>query len=189
MPDIRTASVASANEENLAAAVTTRSMTDELKACSSRPNGIRRGEKVPAAVGTVGDAFDLLDRGSLGSEGAGAWLGGASPTAVGTGLLTGELGGLLPEEQFECALGQPVCGGGGDLLEGAEIDIESRSVVAEGPPGDNLGPRSGEVMEFPEFLGCETWRRHALSCLVVASMRGWGFPIPPSIHRKADSKP
>jgi hypothetical protein len=136
MPDMRTASVASANEENLAAAVTIRSMTDELKACSSRPRAVRRGEKVPTAVGTVGDAFDLLDLGSLGSERAGVGFGGTELSAGGTGLLGGELVGLLFEEQLEGSLGQSLGGGGGDLLEGSEVDIESGSVVAEGPPVD-----------------------------------------------------
>jgi hypothetical protein len=189
MPDMRTASVASANEENLAAAVTIRSMTDELKACSSRPRAVRRGEKVPTAVGTVGDAFDLLDLGSLGSERAGVGFGGTELSAGGTGLLGGELVGLLFEEQLEGSLGQSLGGGGGDLLEGSEVDIESGSVVPEGPLGDDLGPLAGEVVELLEFLGCEAGRRHALSCQVDAAMRGWEFPIPPSIHRKANDKP
>jgi hypothetical protein len=65
-----TASAASRNEENRAAAVTTRSTTEELYPCSSSPRAARRGEKVPATVGTVGEAFGLLDLGSLSREGA-----------------------------------------------------------------------------------------------------------------------
>jgi hypothetical protein len=68
IPAIRIASVASRNEEKRAVAVTIRSMTEELKACSSSPSGLRRGEKVPATVGAVGDAFDLMNLDSLCGE-------------------------------------------------------------------------------------------------------------------------
>ena len=56
-------------EVNRAVAVTTCSMTPELKPCSSRPSGVRRGEKVPATVGTVSHRFGLFDGGSLHDEG------------------------------------------------------------------------------------------------------------------------
>jgi hypothetical protein len=104
----------------------------------------------------VGDPFDLLDLGTLCGERAGVWLRGAGLAALGTGLLIGELVGLLLEEQLEGSLGQSVGSGVGDLLEGAEVHIEAGPVVAEGPPGDDLGPLSGEFVELLEFLGCES---------------------------------
>jgi hypothetical protein len=155
MPDITTASVASRNEANRAAAVTMRSTTDELKACSSSPSDARRGEKVPAAVGAVGDPLGLLNLGPPCGERSGVGVRGAQLAARGTGLLVGEFVGLLFEEQLERPFGQSVCGGGGDLLEGAEVHVESGSVVPEGPPGDDLGPLPGEVVELSEFLRCE----------------------------------
>jgi hypothetical protein len=97
IPAIRTAQVASRNEENRAVAVTTRSMTEELYPCSSSPRAVRRGEKVPATIGTVGDAFDLLDLGPLRGEGASMRLGGTELATVGAGLLGGEFAGLLFE--------------------------------------------------------------------------------------------
>ena len=181
--------MASRNEENRAAAVTMRSTTDELYPCSSRPRAARRGEKVPAAVGTVGDPFDLLDLGSLGGKGARVRLRGAERAAVGTGLVFGEFVSLLFEEQLECSFGQPVCGSGGDLLEGSEVHIEAGSVIAERSSGDDLGPLPGEVVELSEFLGGEAGRRHGSSCLAVASMTGRGFPIPPSKRRQTPDKP
>ena len=170
-------------------AVTMRSRTEELYPCSSRPSAARRGEKVPAAVGAVGDPFGLLDLGSLGGERSGVWLGGTELATRRTGLFAGEFVGLLSEEQLEGSLGQPVCGGGGDLLEGSEVHVESGSVVPEGSLGHDLCPPGGEVVEFPEFLGREVGRRHGSSCLAVAAMTGWGFPIPPSKHHKTPDKP
>lgn len=114
---------------------------------------------------------------------------GAEFAAVGTGLFVGEFVGLLSEEEFECALGESVSRGGGDLFHGSEVDIEPGSVVAEGPLGDDFGPLPCKVVELSELLGCEAGRRHGLSCLAVASMTGRGFPIPPSKHRKTPDKP
>ena len=83
-------------------------------------------------------------------------------------------------EELERSLGEPLCGGGGDLLEGPEVHVEPGSVVPEGPLRDDPGPLAGEFVELLQFLRCEVWRRHGSSCLAVASIMGWGFPIPPS---------
>ncbi len=168
IPAIRTAEVASRNEENLAVALTTCSMTEELKPCSSSPSGIRRGEKVPATIGTVGDAFGLLDRGPLCGEFPRVGLGRAEFAAGGTGLFVGEFIRLLFEEQLKCSLVESLCGGGGDLLEGAEVHIESGSVVPEGPLGNNLCPACGEIVKFSQFLGGKSWGGHRSPCLEVA---------------------
>jgi hypothetical protein len=104
----------------------------------------------------VGDAFGLLDFGPLRRECACVRLGGTESVAVGTGLFGGESLGLLLEEQLECYFGEPLRGGGGDLLEGAEVDIETRSVIAECPLGNDLGPLSRKVVEFLKFLGRES---------------------------------
>ena len=63
---------------------------------------------------------------------------------------------MLFEEQLEGSLGQSVCGGGRNLLEGAEVHVESGSVVAEGPLGDDFGPLACEFVELLEFFGCES---------------------------------
>jgi hypothetical protein len=104
----------------------------------------------------VGDPLDLLDLGSLSGERSGVGLRGTGFAAPGTGLSIGEFVGLLFEEQLESSFGQPLCGGGGDLLEGPEVHVESGTVVAESPLGDDLGPLAGEFVELLEFLGCES---------------------------------
>jgi hypothetical protein len=120
----------------------------------------------------VGDPLGLLDLGSLSREGACVQFRVAGLSAGGTGLLCGKFAGLLFEEQLESPFGQSVSRGGGDLLEGAEVHVESGSVVAEGPLGDDLGPLSGKFVELLEFLGGEAGRRHGSSCLAVTSMTG-----------------
>jgi hypothetical protein len=123
----------------------------------------------------VGDPFGLLNLGPPGGEGAVVRLNGTGLPAARTGLFGRELVGLLLEEQFECALGEALSRDGGDLLHGSEVDIESRSVVAEGPPGDDFGPLSSQSAELEEFFGCESGGCHGLSCLAVASKTGWDF--------------
>ena len=71
-------------------------------------------------------------------------------------MLVGEFIGLLLQEQLQGPFGQPLGGGGGDLLEGAKIDIESRPVVAEGAFCDDFGPPGGEGAELVKFLGSES---------------------------------
>lgn len=103
-------------------------------------------------------------------------------------MLGWEFVGLLFEEQLESSFGQALSGRSGDLLEGSEVHIESRSVVAEGSLGDDFGPLACEFVELVEFLGCEAGCRHGSSCLTVASRTDWGFPIPTSTHRKTPNK-
>ena len=188
-PDIRTAAVASRKEPNRAAAVTTRSRTEERKACSSSPRATRRGEKVPAAVGTVGDRFGLPDDRPLGGKGTGRGPGETEASASGAGLLRRDFGGLLFEEQLESPLRESLSRDRGDLLEGAEIDLQTRPLVPEGPFGDDLGPLSSEVVELPKFLGRESDRYHDSPPPEVMTRATGGFPIPTSPANKTTHKP
>lgn len=104
----------------------------------------------------MGDAFELLDFGPLRRECARVRLSGTESVAVGTGLFGGESLGLLLEEQLERSFGQPLRGGGGDLLEGTEVDIESRAVVTERALGNDFAPLGSQGPEPVEFLGCES---------------------------------
>src|SRR6188472_3435671 len=189
MPDIRTAAVASANEENRAAAVTIRRTTDELKACSSRPRAVRRGEKVPPTDGTVGDPFGLLHRGPLCGERTGVGLDRTEPVTAGTGGLVGHLLSLLLEHLLKRPFGQSVRRGGGDLLHRLEVHVQSRPVVAEGPLGDDFAPLGRQDTQSVEFLGCEAWGRHDLSLSEVPTRATDAFPIPLPDPCKTPRKP
>jgi hypothetical protein len=126
----------------------------------------------------VSHSFDVFDSGALCRECARVWLGGTDLTAVRTGLFAGESLGLLLEEQLERSFGQSLRGSGGDLLEGAEVDIEPRPVVAECSLGNNFGPLSRKVVKFLKLLGRESRGSHASSCPEVTSMATSGLPIP-----------
>jgi hypothetical protein len=126
----------------------------------------------------VGHPFGLLDLGPLGSQGAAVRLGGTELAAGGTGLLVGKLVGLLLQEQLQGPFGEPLGGGGSDLLEGAEVDLESGAVVAEGPSGHDFGPLGGQGSELVEFLSGESGSGHGSSCLEVAAMVTGAVPIP-----------
>jgi hypothetical protein len=149
----------------------------------------RWGEKVPAAVGTVGHALDLLDLGPPSHERACVRFRPAELAAVGTGLLGGELVGLLPEEELECSLGQPLGRRGGDLLHGSEVDAQVGSVVAEGASGDDLPSLGGECAELVGFLGGEAGCDHGSIPPELTPMTVGGFPIPHPSTRKAPHEP
>jgi len=88
-----------------------------------QPQERPQGEKVPATRGTVGDPFDLLNRGPLRRECAGVRVREAGLAAVGARGLFGHLLGLLGEHLLEDALGHPLGRCGGDLLHRAEVHI------------------------------------------------------------------
>lgn len=134
--------------------------TDELYPCSSNPRAVRRGEKVPATIGTVSDSFGLLNLGSLRRECAGVWFGGAEPATVRAGLLVRQALGLLFQEQLERSLGQPLCGNGGDLLHRSEVDIQTRPGIAEGSLGNDFAPLGRQRPESVKFLRRKTRSRH-----------------------------
>lgn len=129
----------------------------------------RRGEKVPAAVGTAADRLALSQLCALHLERALLRAQGARAPAVGTGLLLTQGVGLLFEKGLQGALGESRGSGAGDLLHGIEIDVKSGSVVTEGAPGDDFTPLGGQVTEFLEFLGGELTARHNASCVRVAT--------------------
>jgi hypothetical protein len=100
----------------------------------------------------VADRFALLEFGPLRSQRPLPAAGRTGPTAVGTGLFLGQGGTLAFQEGRQDAFGQPRGGGLSDRLHRIEVDIESGSVVAEGPTGDDfprLGRELAKVVEFP----------------------------------------
>jgi hypothetical protein len=60
----------------------------------------------------------------------------------------------------------------GDLLQGKQINVESRSGIAERAAGDNFPPLGRQITYILEFLGCELGSGHRLSCLVLAFRNG-----------------
>jgi hypothetical protein len=169
MPDIRTPKVASRNEEKRAVAVTICSKIEELKLCSSSPSSVRRGEKVPATVGTVAHRLvvgDLLS--AVEVEGTVFASHDAGLATARTRLLLAEGVGLLFQEGSQSALGESGSGCRGELFQGGEVGVERGAGVAEGPTGKDFAPLSGEIMDVLEVLGRKLRACHRLSCLDVA---------------------
>ena len=75
--------------------------------------------------------------------------------------------GLLFQEGGEGAFGKSGRGRRRDLLQGSEIGVEARSVVAESPSGDNSAPLGGQIADVLEVLGRDLSTCHRLSCLRV----------------------
>lgn len=112
----------------------------------SRPKVGRRGEKIPAAGRAVVAGLVVGDRPAATGEEAWLALQGTGLLAVRTRLLLGEGLRLEFQEGAQGALQQSLGGGLGGLLEGEQIDVERRAVVAEGAPGDDFAPLGGEIM-------------------------------------------
>jgi hypothetical protein len=68
-------------------------------------------------------------------------------------LVVGKPLGLLVKEELQGSFGQPLGRRGGDLFHGSEVDVQTGSVVAEGPFGNDFPPLGGEVSELVEFFG------------------------------------
>jgi hypothetical protein len=118
----------------------------------SRRREVRRGEKVPATVGTV--ANRLVEGELAALDGKGAVLGGnrAESAAIRAGLLGGESLGLVLQEGVEGAFGQATSGGSGDLLHGHKVKGVVGARLLQEAAGDDFSPPGGEVMDLLEFL-------------------------------------
>lgn len=113
------------------------------------PQGSPWGGKVPAAVGTVGEAFGLLDLGPLGGQGPAVRLGGTELAAGGTGLFVGELVGLLLQQQLQGSFSESL---------GATVAICSKVRKSTSRPGPS-SPKARRDTFLPH------WAARALSWL------------------------
>jgi hypothetical protein len=111
----------------------------------------------------MGDPLGLLDLGPLDCERSGVGYGGTGLAAVRTGLVGQHAG----------------------LLEGPAIHVEPRSVVAECPLRDDLGPPGSKAAEFLGREAGAAWL--VLPCGCVDG--GSGISYPPSKHRQTRDKP
>jgi hypothetical protein len=84
-------------------------------------------------------------------------------------------GGLTLQEGLQGAFGQTGGRGLSDLFHGVEVDVEPRTVVAEGPTSDDFSPLGSELAEFVEFLRGEWTAGHEMSCLAVTAKLDRGF--------------
>ena len=77
-----------------------------------------------------------------------------------------EVLGLLFEERLKGSFGESLSGIGGNLLHAAEINIESRPIVAERPFRNNFAPLGRQVTDILEFLGgsVRAWSSAVLPC-------------------------
>lgn len=122
-----------------------------------------------------------MDRPAPDGEEPGLAADGTGAVAGRAGLLLAQAVGLSLEEVLEGALVEAGGGGLGDLLHEVQVGLEPGPVVAEGPPGDDLTPPSGEVTELLELFGGKGPTRHGLSCLGVratARSEFWDFNLP-----------
>ncbi len=139
---------------------------------SSR-NAVRRGEKVPAAVGTVADGLAQRELAALDGQRSVLVVDQAVPATVGAGRLGTEGLGLLLQEGAEGALGQAGRRRGGHLLQRLEVDVRARAGLAEGATGDAFSPLGRQVTDFLDLLRREFARCHEPSCLVLRALHGW----------------
>ena len=90
---------------------------------------------------------------------------GAGAAAVGAGQLRTKGLGLLLQGGRERAFSE--AGGGSELFQGGEIEVEARAVDAESPSGDNFAPLGGQMTDILEVLGRNFAAGQRQSCLRV----------------------
>jgi hypothetical protein len=72
--------------------------------------------------------------------------------------------GLLLQQLFDGAFGQPLGGRAGDILHSRQIDIQPRSIGPEGVAGDDFSPLFGDRAN-----------RVQIRCTQAACSHGWFF--------------
>jgi hypothetical protein len=70
-------------------------------------------------------------------------------------LLCAQLLGLLLRGLFEGAGGEASGGGDGHTLHGVQIDVQTRTVVAESAADHNFSPLFGQSLDFGQILVVE----------------------------------
>jgi hypothetical protein len=145
----------------------------------SRRREVRRGEKVPATVGTVADGLVESELSVFDGQRPVFDCHGAEPATGGAGLLGGQALGLLLQEGGQSPLGQAAGGGGGDLLHGLEVDGPVGAGLAEGATRDDFAPLGSDFTDFLELLGGELGAGHGESYLVLtkSDTRVFLFPF------------
>ena len=103
----------------------------------------RRGEKVPAAVGTVANRLVESELAALDGQGSVLVADGTKVAAVGAGLFGSQRLRLLLHKRGKGAFGQAASGSGGDLLHRLEIDRLVGARLTEDAAGDDFSPSSG----------------------------------------------
>jgi hypothetical protein len=135
---------------------------------------VRRGEKVPATVGTVADGLVQRQVESA-CHGEGAWFVGdrTGSLAVGTGRLVREGLAILLQEDGESALGETCGSGGGDVLEVGEVELGVGRVASVA--GDNFSPLGGQFTDLLELFLRDFALHHGLSRLRLRNSNSNGL--------------
>jgi hypothetical protein len=103
---------------------------------------------------------------------------GTGLATVGAGLRLTEGQGLLLQGGDEGALGQTAGSLPGHLLQGSEVEVGARAVLAEGTPGDDFAPPRGQCADGAEVIGVELAARHDFSCLRLGTCTTEAFVFP-----------
>src|SRR5262249_32805932 len=138
----------------------------------------RRGEKVPAAVGTVTHGLVQREVAALHSQGSVLVVQQARSAAVGARRLGAEGLGLLLQEGGERTLGQASGRGRCDLLQRPKVDLGAGAGLAEGATGNDFSPLGRQVTDFLDLLRRESALRHEQSCLVLTNIYLVVFLLP-----------
>ena len=124
----------------------------------------------------MADRFALLQLHALSLERALRKADRTKSSAIGTGLLFSQGGGLLFEKRVQGAFSESSGGSLRDLLHGLEIDIQTWTVVAKGASGHDFAPLCSEAAEFVKFFGTEVAVCHDASGLGVKTKTRKQFP-------------
>jgi hypothetical protein len=101
----------------------------------------------------VADRFVVVDRAAANRDGARRPGDGTGAPASGTGLLGAEPSELGPEELLDGPPDHGLSDVDGQGLDRIEVQIAPRSVLAEGPLGDDRSPPVGHLAKLGPILG------------------------------------
>jgi hypothetical protein len=126
----------------------------------------------------VAARFVVEELAAFDNDRPGLRLRGAESAAGGTGLLGGQVQGLLVGGLFEGPRGQSGGSGSGDLFHGVQIDVEARPLVAESASDNDFSPLFGQSVDLGQVLVIELAGRHIASLIQLAPMGGGALSSP-----------
>jgi hypothetical protein len=124
-----------------------------LKLWLSRRSDVRRGEKVPVALGTVADRLvELEDLSRVERERPVVVVDPAARTALGASLVVGECLGFRVQERGNHAFRQASGNNGSELLHVREVHLLVGSDLVGGTLTSDFPPADGQLAKLTKKL-------------------------------------
>ena len=120
------------------------------------------------------DGFVVVDGPAADLNGPGSLVHGTGLPTLGTGLMIAEALRLLAEDLLDGPLDHGPAHVDGQGLDGVEVEVEPRPLVAVSAAGDDFSPPLRQVAERRQIVGLSPGERHGESILELGEREKMG---------------